>query len=422
MDPAINHYRMDQRERHDSDPGGRRSMSENGILSRLLTIGSLSVILLGAVPTVSAHGGAYAPNIPHGYGLVILGGGLAVLGGSVVGKRTDHLRPTTALHGVFVGLVLIAIGAIGFNSLAPETTYTAQSMPFPRAWYQPIALFVGGIIMIGSVIGGRLRWPTRPRYTLLGLELGLWVAYPALLSGSGAATHPLGYALVGSVPLTVGYILWTDCRTTIRTCLQDHTARRFGAGIAVVVAFFFMFAAGFMSFISEEGVGVVGVPDTATITVMPTSFPLVTWPTLEWWFPTIPFVGMLSIGVIIVVGMIGGLVGLNAAIAARLWTAGETMDTNQGAAGTAAFVGTSACSCCGPIVAQFIILALGPSAAAPLYWLFVDTASPAGALLLVTSIALLTASLLHAVNVMGETPACTREESPSAAGVQADQL
>jgi hypothetical protein len=129
---------------------------------------------------------------------------------------------------------------------------------------------------------------------------------------------------------------------------------------------------------------------------------------------------MLSIGVLIVISMLGGLIGLNAAMVARLWISGEQTELTESTAGTAAFVGANACSCCGPIVGQFIILIAGSSAAAPVYWLFVDLASPAGTLFLVTSIALLTASLLHTVGTIADSPICTIDERPSASEVRAD--
>ncbi len=343
--------------------------------------------------------------------------GLAVLGGSVFFKQGQRIRPTTALSGILTGLVVVAIGAIGFTELAPETYYTAESIAFPRAWYLPVALLLGFSMMVASVIIGRFRWPTRPRYSFLGLELGLWVAYPALISSGGEYTHPLGYAIALSVPFTVAYILWKDCLGTLSLVLRNQTARWFGGGVALIVALFFMFTAGFLSFFPEQG---TGIPETTTITVIPTLFPLVTWPTLEWWLPSIPFTGMLSVGVFLVVGLIAGLVGLNAAVLARIWTIEETTSLNQGAAGTATFVGSNACSCCGPLIGKFVILAMGPSAAAPVYWLFVDLKSPAGALFLTASIALLLASLLKSTDQFYDRSVCKFDESGSSVTTQAD--
>ena len=374
------------------------------------------LLLLTQIPTVSAHSAEATSSIPQWYGLLIAGGGISIIATSLVLKRNGRLNPNYALSGVFIGILVAAFGGVWFSQLATEAEYTAQSMPFPRAWYQPVALMIGSLTIVGSMLLGRFQWPTRPRYSVLGIELGLWVACPVLVT-NGEYTSLFGYALVLSVPLTIGYILWRDCLGVIGTVLRDRTARRFGGGVALIVALFFMFAAGFLSFFPEEG---VNAPETATVTVLPTLFPLVTWPTLEWFFPTIPFVGMISVGVFVIISLLGGLIGLNAAMAARLWTAGEEMDLTNSTVGTVAFVGANACSCCGPIIGQFIILIAGSSAAAPIYWLFVDLASPAGTLFLVTSIALLTASLLHAAKILTDSPVCIVDEQPTTSGLQAD--
>lgn len=111
------------------------------------------------------------------------------------------------------------------------------------------------------------------------------------------------------------------------------------------------------------------------------------WPTFEWFSPPIPFFEMLSIGVLMVVGMIGALVGLNAAI-----------------------------------LAKFAILAVGPSAAAPFYWVLVDLDSPVGILFHVVSIALLMASLLSTMGTIAESPACALEENDTSRGVHYQRL
>ncbi|WP_434529938.1 hypothetical protein ACODNH_00470 (plasmid) [Haloarcula sp. NS06] len=58
----------------------------------------------------------------------------------------------------------------------------------------------------------------------------------------------------------------------------------------------------------------------------------------------------------------------------------------EGTAGSAAIVGTCTCGCCGPLVAKIAVLAAGPSIAAPLYWVFVDSASPLSAVFIVGSL------------------------------------
>lgn len=64
--------------------------------------------------------------------------------------------------------------------------------------------------------------------------------------------------------------------------------------------------------------------------------------------------------------------------------------------GIAAVAASNACCCCGPVVAELAIVSVGPAAAAQLYWLFVDLASPLGALFFVMSVALLAGNLVRA--------------------------
>ena len=63
----------------------------------------------------------------------------------------------------------------------------------------------------------------------------------------------------------------------------------------------------------------------------------------------------------------------------------------------AAVVGSCTCGCCGPLVAKIAVLAAGPSIAAPLDWVFVDSASPLSALFIVGSIVLFAGSLIYSV-------------------------
>jgi vacuolar-type H+-ATPase subunit I/STV1 len=85
----------------------------------------------------------------------------------------------------------------------------------------------------------------------------------------------------------------------------------------------------------------------------------------------------------------------------------------EGTAGSAAIVGTCTCGCCGPLVAKIAVLAAGPSIAAPLYWVFVDSASPLSAVFIVGSLLLFTGSLLYSVQA-------ARQPDRSAAIIPAD--
>ena len=78
----------------------------------------------------------------------------------------------------------------------------------------------------------------------------------------------------------------------------------------------------------------------------------------------------------------------------------HSRSTTQSTAGATALVGPNACGCCGPMFAQFGVVLLGPSAAAPLYWLFVDFSSPVGSFFFVASIAILTGGFAYLANVL----------------------
>jgi len=353
----------------------------------------VGLLALTQIPVASAHDVTATGGVSREHGLLIILLGVVLLGGAIVLKRTDRISPTVALYSVFIGIGLAAFGAILFDGLSPEPTYTASSFPFPRSWYPPLAVSIGLLITVLSVIIGWLRWPTRPRYTFLGILMGLWVSYPYLIPGPASDTHPLGYAIVLGTPLLVGYILWTDAGDILRAVMRDPVARRFGMGVGIVLALFFLTITGYLSFFPEEG-----MPHEVTIVVLPVIYQLVTWPTLEIVLPHIPFFLAVSPGQLIIIGTLSTLIGLNAAIIARHWRVEERAGLTQGTAGSAAIVGTCTCGCCGPLVAKIAVLAAGPSIAAPLYWLFVDSASPLSVLFIVGSIFLFTGSLLYSIN------------------------
>ena len=359
---------------------------------RLLSVLSIGLLALARIPTASAHDVTATGGLTRGHAILIVLLGVALLGGAIVLKRTDYITPTVALSGVFLGIVLAAVGAILFDGLSPDPTYTASSMPFPRSWYPSLALSIGLLIAVLSVVVGWLRWPTRPRYTFLGILLGLWISYPYLIPGSASDSHPLGYVIVLSTPVLVGYIIRTDAGAVLRAIMRDPIARRFGIGVGAVLALFFLAITGYLSVFPEAG-----APHEVTVVVLPVIYQLVTWPTLEIFIPHIPFFLAVSPGHLIVVGTLSALVGLNAAIIARHWRVKERAGLAQGTVGSAAIVGTCTCGCCGPLVAKVAVLAAGPSLAAPLYWVFVDSASPLSALFIVGSIALFTGSLIYSI-------------------------
>jgi hypothetical protein len=368
---------------------------------RPLSLFVLLVLALTQVSVVSAHDGSTAGGLSQGHGILIAGIGVAIILSAVFFKRTNRMSPTVALYGVFVGIAVTALGAVLFEGLSPEPTYTVRSMPFPRSWYQPLALLSGLGVMIVSLIIVRLRWPTRPRYAFLGILMGSWIAYPYLIPGHASDTHPLGYAIVLGTPILVGYIVWKDAWGAIRAVMRDTVARRFGVGVGAVLALFFVSVTGYLSFFPDEG-----IPEEVTVVVLPTNYQLVSWPTLEIAIPNIPLLNIpfflaLSPGQVIVIGMLSALIGLNAALIARHWRVEEQAGMTEGTAGSAAIVGSCTCGCCGPLVAKIAVLAVGPSIAAPLYWVFVDSASPLSAVFIVGALFLFTGSLLYSVESAG---------------------
>lgn len=395
----------DERQTRERNPRERSSRFGS---TRPPSILLLAIVALTQIPVASAHGATATGGLSQRHGVLLGLIGAVVLIGIIILKRTNHITPTVALYGVFAGIAITALGAILFEGLAPETTYTARSMPFPRSWYQPLALSVGLLIMVGSVIAGWLRWPTRPRYMFLGMLMGMWVAYPPLIPGHASDTHPLGYAIVLVTPLLIGYIIWTDAGSVLRAVLRDPVARRFGIGVGIVLALFFVSVTGYLSLFPEEG-----MPHDVTVVVLPAIYQLVTWPTLEIVLPHIPLFLAVSPGQVIVVGMLSALIGLNAALIARHWRVEEPAGLTEGTAGSATIVGTCTCGCCGPLVAKIAVLAAGPSIAAPLYWVFVDSASPLSVLFIAGSLLLFSGSLIYSVQA-------ARQPDRSAAIIPAD--
>lgn len=376
-----------------SDPGrfpNEESTSRSRWIRRSSTALLVSAFLTTQIGTVDAHGGEYHGPLSQGHGLLLIVGGGLILGGAILAKRTETVSPTIALAGVFVGIVVAAVGAVIFEGLSPDPTYTVSSMPFPRSWYAPIALGVGLLIATTSLLIGLLRWPTRPRYTFLGIILAAWIMYPKLLPEPASYSHPLGYIIVFATPALVGYIVWKDAWDVVGAVLRDPVVRWFAVGVAIVVMLFFMAATGYLSVFWEEG-----APTEQTVVLMPVVYQLVSWPTLEIALPQIPLFVAISPGLIIMNAMLGILVGLNAALIARHWRVQEAAGLTEGTTGTAAIVGSCTCGCCGPLVAKFAVVAAGPSIAAPLYWLFVDSASPLGVLFVVGSVGLFTGTLVY---------------------------
>ncbi|HET7324479.1 MAG TPA: hypothetical protein VFJ06_09115 [Halococcus sp.] len=352
----------------------------------------------GFVPVVSAHGGHVSVNGVHlsqWYGLIPLVLGIAIVLGSRYLPRI--LRPAYAkyeLYGVFAGLVVAVFGAIWLVQLSPVEWYTVKPL-IPRSLHARLMLLIGAVIMLASVLGGQLRWPRRPRYAGLGVLLGCWVAYPGLSAfGIYTDNNPLGYLLVFALAGALCYVLWRDARGVIRRLYADRVARRFGIAVGLLSIVFFTFSTGMLYVVPDEGVGIS--LSQRIIAIMPVSDPLVIWPALEFWLPRVPIGGMISVGTALLIGLFGGLIGLNAALFAFQSERSASTGASQTTAGVAGVAAPQACCCCGPALAQIAVVTLGPSAAAPIYLLFADPTSSIGSLFFVASVAILTGTLIYA--------------------------
>jgi hypothetical protein len=371
---------------------------------RVLPVGLTVLLSLVFVPVASAHGGHVSVNGVHlaqWYGLIplVLGIGI-VLGSRYLPRVLRSAYAGYALYGIFAGLVVAVFGAIWIVQLSPVEWYTVQPL-IPRQLYAELLLLAGGLIMLGSLLVGRRRWPRRPRYAGLGVLLGCWVAYPGVMARLGGflprlytPTNPLGYLIVLSLPVALCYILWRDARGVLGQLYADRRARRFGIATGLLALVFFMFSSGMLYVIPDEGVGID--LSQRIIVIMPVEDPLVIWPALEFWLPNVPLGGVVSIGTALLIAIFGALIGLNGALFAHQWNQSASAGTSQTTAGVAGMAAPQACCCCGPALSQLGVVLFGPSIAAPLYLLFADPTSSIGSLFFVASVAILTGTLVRA--------------------------
>ncbi|QLC35400.1 hypothetical protein EFA46_014195 (plasmid) [Halarchaeum sp. CBA1220] len=370
-------------------------MSVPTTLRKMLVCLTLLLGGLCGLPVASAHGGAaYFPGVEQWYALIPLVLGILVIAGAVtVRRRRPSVHVSHVLAVVFSGLVVAVIGAVALVQLSPITSFSTASRPFTTETLTLVRLALGGTVLVASVTLGRWRWPTKPRYAGLGLLLGGWFLYPILLRDFQPGFNPVGYLLFATLVFSVGYVAWRDCRHAIRLLYADSVTRRFGSAVSVLTAVFFMFSAGILIVLPDpSGVGISWTQ--SFVHGLPVKDPLVYWPAIEFWFPQLPLGGYLSVGMLTLVVIISLLVGLNGAIVAYQWRCQSSVGFD-GAAGAAAIAAPNACCCCGPVLSQLAVVALGPSAAMPFYWLFIDVASPLGVLFFTGSIVLLLGNLVR---------------------------
>lgn len=325
--------------------------------------------------------------------------GLSILGGSLLlGRQRWAGRPRRVLGGIAVGIVFATLGAIGLVEIQVEPTTAPQ---FSRQWYQPLAYLTGTGILLASVILGRLRWWNRPSYMVLGSLLGFWVAYPVLVPGLHGY-NPLGYLLVMSVPIVVGYILWRDVQPALVQSLRTRQPRIVAGGVSLLFVGFFLVSAGLLTFNPDTGVNGPWEPFVVTAQFRG---PLVIWPAIEAFFPSIPVFVAMSVGMAIALTLLTTLVGVNAALTTLLWQQNVTTDSYRGTAGAIMTTGATSCCCCAPAAYGLLSAALGATAS-PVYWAFTDPSSPLGIMFFVAAIGLLTASVVRTANELDNAEVC----------------
>ncbi|WP_123538311.1 hypothetical protein [Halosimplex salinum] len=377
-----------------------------------MTLGSaLGGVATGAAPAIDAvvaHSGTTHAGTPHW-----LLGALTLLGIAAVAFGWTRLRDEDASGrlgaGVFAtGVVMVIAGTIGLV----EVQIAPQATPDWTRWFPVINAITAALLAVGSLVVVRWKWPERPRYVGLGVLLAAWIGYPTLMPSEGLS-HPFGYLLAAAVPLAIGYVLWRDAGDAFPGVFGARLPQVVGAVTFLLFAVFYAFSAGTLSVNPDLTADMVGQGFVEPYRV---ASPLVYWPALEFYFPSIPLSGYVSAGSLLLVGILGGLVASNAALAARQWSTGGAVQSPRAMIGTVTTAGATACGCCAPAVYGAAGVLFG-TAATPVYWAFMDPSSPVGGLFFAASVLLLTGSLIRA----SHDPACgfPRESESGAVSEQA---
>jgi hypothetical protein len=352
-------------------------------VARLTGVGVSASVAVG---TVTAHSGTTHAGTPHWllFALALLGAGVAA--GAVTAYRRGALDGTM---GALAALSAAVIGAFGLVGLV-ELQVVAATPPTLTDVYPVLSLVVGVAMAVGSLVVGRLKWPRRPRYAALGVLLAAWVVYPVAMP-NGGVYNPVGHVLVVSVVLAVGYVLRRDARALVQSLRRDR--RPLGAGLLAGGLFtvFFLFSAGTVTLNPDAG---VGAPTEPLVAFLPVADPLVAWPAVEFVFPSVPLAGYLSVGTVLLLVLLGGLVTLNVGVMVQQWRTGSSGSSGTSTLGMAATTGATACCCCAPAFYGVLSVLFG-AAATPAYWAFLDPSSPVGGVFFAASVVLLLGSVVR---------------------------
>jgi hypothetical protein len=358
---------------------------------------------IGGPDAVVAHAGTTHAGTPHWVlgAVTILGiaagiGGYRVLQGET---RSDRFGA-----GILsAGAVAVIAGTIGLVEvqIAPAAT------PDWTAWFPVINAVSAIVVALGSLVVVRWKWPERPRYVGLALLLAAWIAYPALMPNDGL-TNPLGYLLAAAVPGAVLYVFYRDAGPSFPGVLTARVPAVTAVVTFLLFGVFYLFSAGTLSVNPDLTADIAG---QGFVTPYQVASPLVYWPALEFYAPAIPLSGYVSLGSLLLVAILGGLVASNAALAARQLTTGGSVDSPRAIIGTLTTAGATACGCCAPAVYGAAGAVFG-AAATPVYWAFMDPSSPVGGLFFAASVLILTGSAVRA----SHDPACAVPREPEASG------
>ncbi|QLH81921.1 hypothetical protein [Halosimplex pelagicum] len=363
---------------------------------------------IGGLDAVVAHAGTTHAGTPHWLlGAVAILGIVAGIGGFRAlrdGARSDRFGAGL----LSAGAVLVIAGTIGLV----EIQIAPQATPDWTEWFPVVNAVSAIVVALGSLVVVRWKWPERPRYVGLGLLLATWIAYPTLLPQEGL-TNPLGYLLAAAVPLAVVYVFYRDAGAAFPGVLTARVPALTAVVTFALFGVFYLFSAGTLSMNPDLTADIAG---QGFVTPYQVASPLVYWPALEFYFPAIPLSGYVSLGSLLLVAILGGLVASNAALAARQLTTGGTIDSPRAIVGTVTTAGATACGCCAPAVYGAAGAVFG-AAATPVYWAFMDPSSPVGGLFFAASVLILTGSAIRA----SHDPACAipRESESTGAAEQA---
>jgi hypothetical protein len=361
------------------------------------TVAATAVGAVSAAAALSgvaaAHSGTTHAGTPHWLLVVLFVTGTLATAGVATAYRRRYVTGTRAAVGALLASATAAFGLIG----VVELQVVADTAPEVTAIYPPLSLAVAAVMAVGSLVVARMRYPERPRYAALGVLLAAWVVYPVAMP-NGGVYNPAGHVLVLAVVAAVVYVLRQDAWAVVQSLRADRGPKLAALAGGGVFVSFFAVSTGTLTFNPDTG---VGAPTEPLVMALPVADPLVAWPAVEFVFPSVPVGGFVSVGTLLLFGLLGGLVALNVGTMAQQYRAGRQADSSTSALGMVATTGATACCCCAPAFYGLLSVFFG-AAATPAYWAFLNPASPLGGVFFSASVLLLLGSVLRATGGGGQ--------------------